>query len=506
MSDVVIIGGGLGGLFTGALLAKEGIRVTVLEKNATIGGGLQSFRRFGETFDTGMHVVGGMEPGGNVWQICDYLGIARKARLRPVDKDCSDLLYFAEDRRTYRIAGGNDGFVRSLATYFPGERDGIEAYLRAVYAIADAIDLYNLRPATTTLQPLPATALLPADAFIARYVRDRRLRSVLAYINPFYGGRADTTPAYIHALIHVLYIKGTRRFEGGSAHFAHLLEEVITAAGGSVIAGDAVTHVATESDNDGNGRTRHVTHVTTKSGRTYHADHYISAIHPCALLDITDEHAFPRSYRDRLNAIPNAYSAFSLYIKMRPATFPYINHSEYFMTRYADVWHCGDADRPWPLGFLIMTPPETQQGPYSTKVLVTAPMTFDKVRRWEDTTVGKRGKDYERWKTEHARLLLAMIEELHPGFNDAVEAVNTSSPLTIRDFYGVKDGALSGYSKDYRNIAMSQLPVVTKVSNLLLTGQNNRLHGFCGVPLTAINTCEALLGRNYIIDKIRSHA
>ena len=38
MQTIIIIGGGLGGLFTGALLTKEGYRVTVLEKNATIGG------------------------------------------------------------------------------------------------------------------------------------------------------------------------------------------------------------------------------------------------------------------------------------------------------------------------------------------------------------------------------------------------------------------------------------------------------------------------------------
>ena len=49
---------------------------------------------------------------------------------------------------------------------------------------------------------------------------------------------------------------------------------------------------------------------------------------------------------------------------------------------------------------------------------------------------------------------------------------------------------------------LSQLPVVTKIDNLLLTGQNNNLPGFCGVPLTAINTVEAILGRNYIINKI----
>lgn len=71
----VIIGGGLGGLFTGAILSKEGVGVTVIEKNATPGGGLQSFVRHGETFDTGMHVIAGMHEGGNIRRICDYLGI-----------------------------------------------------------------------------------------------------------------------------------------------------------------------------------------------------------------------------------------------------------------------------------------------------------------------------------------------------------------------------------------------------------------------------------------------
>ena len=43
---------------------------------------------------------------------------------------------------------------------------------------------------------------------------------------------------------------------------------------------------------------------------------------------------------------------------------------------------------------------------------------------------------------------------------------------------------------------------MTKVSNLFLTGQNNNLHGFCGVPLTAIQTCEAILGRNYVLNQL----
>lgn len=497
MKTVVIIGAGLGGLFTGAILSKEGFRVTVLEKNKTIGGGLQTFHRFGETFDTGMHVIGGMEPDGNIRRICRYLGIADRVDLRSVDCDCSDKLYFAEDRATYIIRSGKQGFIDSLSTYFPEERRNVEAYVSAIFDVVDGIDLYNLRPSKETLSLPSDLALLPANNFIANYITDRRLRSVLAYINPFYGGRGDETPAYIHALINVLYINGTQRFVDGSSRFADLLASVITDHGGSVLADDGVDWVEI---ND-----RQVDFVMTKSGRRYVGDYYISAIHPCTLFKLTEEKSFPKSYRDRLNSIPNSYSAFSLYLKMKEEAFPYINHCEYYMTRYDDIWSFGDSKKPWPLGFMMMTPPVKNQGRNSRKVLVTAPMLFDEVRRWESTSVGCRGHDYEEWKRSKAQILLDKIEEIHPGFSAAVDKVNASSPLTIRDFYGVKEGALSGFSKDYKNIALSQVPVVTKVRNLLLTGQNNRLHGFCGVPLTAINTCEAILGQNYIINHINGH-
>ena len=187
----MIIGAGLGGLFTGAILSKEGFEVTVLEKNATIGGGLQSFQRFGETFDTGMHVVGGMRPGGNIWRICRYLGIADKVRLMDVDDDCTDRLFFAEDRKSYTIAQGREGFVESLTRHFPHEREGLERYVDAVMRIADSTDLFNLRPSTGTLSLFSGSSdfLMAATDFIAQFTSDPKLRAVLAYMNPLYGGR-----------------------------------------------------------------------------------------------------------------------------------------------------------------------------------------------------------------------------------------------------------------------------------------------------------------------------
>lgn len=497
--SAVIIGGGLGGLFTGAILAKEGFRVTVLEKNATIGGGLQTFRRFGEMFDTGMHVIGGMQPGGNIRKICEYLGIMDRVEIRDVDADCTDSLYFAEDRKHYDIAKGETGFIDSLARYFPEERHNLEDYVKAIFGIVDEVPLFSLKPYEGGIPIHSDSFMMSADAFIAKYIGNPKLRSIIAYMNPLYGGRGNQTPAYVHAIINVLYIKGASRFVGGSSRFADLLADVVRSNGGSVVAGDGVEWIEVNAD-------REVEYVKTKSGKQYSADTYISAIHPCTLLRLMPEKAFPKAYRNRLDSIPNAYSAFSLYVKFKKNSFPYINHSEYYMTKYEDIWNFGRADRQWPLGFLFMTPPDDRQGAYATKALVTAPMLFDAVRQWENTSVGRRGEDYNQWKREQADKLLRMIEEIHPGFSGCIEDMNTASPLTIRDFYGAKEGTLSGFSKDWQNMTLSQLPVVTKVKNLLLTGQNNNLHGFCGVPLTAIQTCEVLLGQNYVVNKINSVA
>lgn len=492
--SVLIIGAGVGGLFLGAMLAKEGLRVTVVEKNTTIGGGLQTFVRFGECFDTGMHIIGGMQEGGSVRRICQWLGIADKVKLRSVDADCADLLYFAEDGRRYNIPSGREAFVERLANYFPEEHEGLQRYVDALYRLSEEADLFYLRPSTSFLPAHSAEFVESATALIAHYVTNQRLRSVLAYMNPLYGGREDETPAYVHALISVLYINGVSRFVGGSSHFANLLAEVIKAAGGEVLTDCAATRISVTD--------RCVDYVETQDGRRFTADYYVSSIHPCSLLKLLPEEAFPRAYRTRLDDIPNSYSAFSVYVKLRPEAFPYINHSEFYMTRYDDIWHFGRTDRPWPLGFLMMTPPDDEHGTYARKVLITAPMSFDRVRQWENTTVGQRGDDYKAWKQHCLDLLLNQVEEIHPHFREAIDKVNTASPLTIRDYYNVKEGAMCGYSKDCHNMVMTQLPVVTKVKNLLLTGQNINLHGFCGVPLTAINTAEAILGQNYIINRI----
>ena len=494
---VVIIGGGVGGLFTGALLARNGCRVTVLEKNRIAGGGLQCFQRRGELYETGMHILGGFQEGGCLNKICRYLGIMDSLDIRPTDDEAIDTItYWEEGPAVYNIPRGRERFIAYLSERFPEEAEGLRNYVATLYRIADEIDLFNLRCPKEGFVDHGEEFLMPADQLIARYISDSRLRDVLAYMNPMYGGVAGHTPAYVHAMINVLYIEGSSLFGGGGQHLADALIGVIRAGGGEVLTGDAVVHIETAD--------RQVQKVVTRSGREYVGDVYVSDIHPTTLLRLVDENAFPRAYRMRLEEIPNTYSAFVLYLKFRPGTIPYVNHPCYYQERYGLVWqhaeNFGDPD--WPLGFMYLTPPDKNQGPYASRMTVNCLMSFDEVRRWTDTTIGNRGSDYEEWKEQTRQRVIAKLERLYPGISACVEDSFTASPLTIRDYYGSKEGTLYGYRQDCENMALSQLHIATKLRNLLLTGQNIYLHGICGVPLTAIVTAEAILGQGVLLEQI----
>lgn len=497
-TSAIIIGGGIGGLFTGAFLAKNGIKVTVLEKNSIIGGGLQCFRRKNKIYETGMHVMGGFEEGGSLSKICKYLGILDTLKIHHIDHNCMDEIRYEKTQEVFKIPSGKEAFIAKMSEYFPHEAEGIKNYVYEIYRLTEEVPLFYLREEPQGIVIHSDEFIWPADKFISHFVSDTKLQEILAYLNPLYGGVAGHTPAYIHALINVLYINGASRFIDGSQQLADALKCVICAHSGEVLSNNEVTKIEVVDKN--------VVFVETNNGNRFSGDWYISSIHPTEMLRLVPQGTFLKGFTNRLNEIPISYSAFSLFIDLKPRMLPYIDHTCYYMEDYGAMWTQDQFDaEDWPKGFMYMTPPDSNQGEYASRLLVHCIMSYDQVRKWENTTVGHRGKAYNSWKQECTDKILSKLENVFPGFSKMVSNVYAASPLTIRDYYHTKEGAIFGYRKDCENLIFSQLPVYTKVKNLLLTGQNINLHGICGVPLTAINTSEAILGINTLVNKI-NHA
>ena len=486
MKTCVIIGGGVGGLVTGALLAKEGYQVTVLEKNAIIGGGLQTFKRHGVSFPTGMHIFGGFQEGGNLRKLFSYLGVLDEISLRPTDEKASEVVTFASDGKTYCLPKGKENYIQYLASEFPEEKENIKAYIDRLFEISQEEDLFYLRETTSepSFLSLSEDFINPYNELINKYITNQRLKELLGYLQPLFGGKEGMTPAFLNALLSVLHINGVFQFEDGSQQLAEALKSVIEKGGGQVLAQEEVVKIKVENQK--------VTMVLTQNGKAFSADSYISDIHPDLLLRIIDEGAFSTAFRKRLNSIPETVSSFKVYVKFKEKAFPYLNHANYLV----------DNQKEWPRSLFYVTPPVRFQGDFADTMVIISEMDFEQVRKWEHTRTGHRGEEYEQWKQEMAAKILKKLENLYPDFRDHIEFFFASSPLTIRDYYGNKEGSNYGFQKDGHNMMLSQMSVFTKVKNLFLTGQNVNIHGLVGVSITAIETAEALVGHNVVVRKI----
>ena len=71
--DALVIGSGIGGLTTAALLAELGWRVAVLEQHYTAGGATHSYERAGYEWDVGVHYLGDMGARTTVRRMMDFL-------------------------------------------------------------------------------------------------------------------------------------------------------------------------------------------------------------------------------------------------------------------------------------------------------------------------------------------------------------------------------------------------------------------------------------------------
>jgi len=111
--DAVIVGSGMGGLACAYILSKAGKRVVVLEKNHQIGGNLQVFSREKTIFDTGVHYIGGMDKGQNMYKLFKYFGIIEGLKLIRMDEDGFDHLHFGDETKAYKYGMGYEKFIKN---------------------------------------------------------------------------------------------------------------------------------------------------------------------------------------------------------------------------------------------------------------------------------------------------------------------------------------------------------------------------------------------------------
>lgn len=499
--DFVIIGSGLGGLYSGALLAKEGYSVIVLEKNRQLGGCLQIFSRDKVIFDTGVHYLGGLDKGQNLYRYFDYMGLMDSVKFKKMDIDGYDQISFGDDPVEYKVPQGYDNFINYYAGLFPEEREGIQLYCDKMREVCAKLPLYNVE-VTNDLDFMQfVISDKPVDEVIASCVRSPELRRLLAGNNALYAGIPGVTPFYVHALVINSYIESSYKCEKGGAQISIALSRIIRQNGGVIRAHANVTKIETDGEK--------ATCVSLDTGEKIYGKKFISAIHPAITLNLLGEDCkmIRKAYRTRINGLKNSVSAFIVYIVLKEKSVPAFNHNKYYV-KCNDVWNNEFyTEEEWPKSVAIFTTP-SRDPDYCEGLIVMSYMQYDEVKEWEDTfnTVSHediRSESYQKFKVEKAEKMIDLAVDKIPNLRESIKSYYTSSPLTMRDYIGGEGGALYGIIKDHTDPLKTLIPPHTRVPNLFLTGQNTVMHGVLGVIVGAVKTCNEILGDNYLITKIK---
>ena len=319
--DVIIIGGGMGGLSAAAHLASSGLKVLLLEQHYKVGGCTTSFTRGEFTFEVALHEMAGGGPGkrdGGVYKLLEVCGVGEKVELYELPDFYRSIFPGGVD---VTLPNNWEGFKDALKEEWPEESEGIEKFhslcsdvLGEIMELRDFFRYTGVKLFFEKLKvPFKQKKFFhwkdkTVQELMDECFTNEDIKAVVTQLWIYYGAPVPDASAILLMLATDSYLSdGIWHVMGTTQALSDAYAERIEELGGEVITGTLVTEIIIEDDGLAHG-------VVTEFGDVYTAHYIVCNTDPYQLITLIGEENLPEDYVADIYAKKTANSLFGVYL------------------------------------------------------------------------------------------------------------------------------------------------------------------------------------------------
>ncbi|MEI0607672.1 NAD(P)/FAD-dependent oxidoreductase [Brachyspira pulli] len=500
--DIVIIGSGLGGLTSGAYLAKKGKKVLVLESHNIVGGCATVYKRKNVKFEVGLHEMDMAKKSRDgkhaifkqlgIYDRVDFVKLPQTWRIKT---ESTDLV----------IPEGYENVMNTLEKEFPEEKGGIKKYFGGLSRIMYMIRRlpYDLKFFDFFFYPITTFPMNLYHLFTQKklgnvldsIIKSDKLKRILNINITYYHDNPYEFTWYYHACAQGGYYNQACFIKGGSQKLSDALADIIRENGGEVRVSSEVKKINVKG-NIAEG----VTYFDkkTKQEVTVNADYVIANAAPKVVYD----ELLPKGYEDkRINKLKNSVSLYTVYIifkKKFKELYPNNAYSTFISTeKMLNTPFKEDAkgqrripveDRNFVfVDYSTIDSGLVEEGDERSFAVLTGPSYLDE---WKDLS----DEEYKAKKKELAEKLIDRAEQHYPGFRDNIEYYEVATPKTIKRYIKTPEGTAYGFVQDGYLKKSRSVRVSPTVKNLHFAS----VWGFPGGGFTGAIMSGYLAARNIL--------
>jgi len=501
--DVVVIGAGMGGLTSAALLSKTGFSVCVLEMADHPGGYLAGFRRKDFRFDTAIHWLNQCGPEGLVSKVFDILGTDYP---RPVAQ--KRIRRYKGHGFDYTLTNNPDEWKNELISQFPHEKDGIERFFKAAKTIGNSFDNFsNIFRSEETMGFFESIRfkfklIKFAMAFIP-YIRFSGEKGMKKGLNKFFRDpKLQEIFCSESELLSCLVPIGWAYFgdyqsppKGGSQVFPEWLEYVINYYGNPIYYRSKVNKILVEGN-----IAKGVNFECRGKEYTVNSNYVLAASDIETLYEkMLPESLIPEKMKTKLRQAKLYSSSVTVSIALDcPAEDLGFNEEMIYISLEGKRDEHGSGD-PEKCGISILAPSQRDksmapEGKGTLTLYIEAAMDY--MNNWQTEKDEKgnfiRGEEYVKLKNEVAEKLITRVEnKLGIELRKHILFYDVATPVTHYRYTGNKNGTMMGARPGRENMQAKVAHYQTPVENLILSGHWAELGG--GVPIAVRSGANAAL-------------